>query len=514
MPTRFSILPLIAALALPACASQIETPPPVEGVSLELYGLESYEASLGQAVRVYGQGFPLDGRYELIFDGEYRTTTGSARPVNNLAMRAIFRDAATLSWDSLGPYSNPFGVDEPGSFFGTVQIHFQPYSDTAQDLYSESMTVDFEVRPSVIVREFQPVTANCQGGQVRRALAGLPYRLGVEVMGMNPETITYTLSVPEISLPTIRLRHIATATFDEAGEEQNLIFPDVPDAMNSYLGVVTIETNGFDGSRVIGSFATKVHRPIEIYYNGNYEIAQRYTPEPVSGCTAGGEAGREVRYSEGTSLSLSRNFSTSFNSGWNNMRTFSEGSQETVGRNFSNGIGFGTTDSVSWRWDAGGEIKGEVGLLGTGTSASARFGVANDRGTTTNRSQNSMEGLSESQTTTESESYSNGESLSRGESLGDSASSSSAISSDISGRVIAGTFGVWYRQATRIVRRGHLVAYNLCGEGEIVSDAELEDWLFAVDLALGNSCDNFPASNLPPAECFAVSCSPLSEYSN
>ncbi|MEM9189781.1 MAG: hypothetical protein AAGF12_11430 [Myxococcota bacterium] len=70
--------------------------------------------------------------------------------------------------------------------------------------------------------------------------------------------------------------------------------------------------------------------------------------------------------------------------------------------------------------------------------------------------------------------------------------------------VWAGQQGMWYRQTTRFVRFGSVVAYDLCGNGTQVGTVELNDWSWAPDLAIGDSCP--PPSNLPEAECRISPC--------
>ena len=84
--------------------------------------------------------------------------------------------------------------------------------------------------------------------------------------------------------------------------------------------------------------------------------------------------------------------------------------------------------------------------------------------------------------------------------------SSESIARDFGGTVIAGRYGVFYRQAVRLVRRAALVAYNQCGSAEVVGEVDFTDWTWAPDLAMADSCPPLPATNLPDAECFIEPC--------
>lgn len=78
-------------------------------------------------------------------------------------------------------------------------------------------------------------------------------------------------------------------------------------------------------------------------------------------------------------------------------------------------------------------------------------------------------------------------------------SSSQFISQDWNGFVWAGLQGTWYRQATRILSVGVLVALDFCGNGTPVGTLEFSEWTWAADLAYAEECP--PPTNFLPAEC-------------
>lgn len=70
----------------------------------------------------------------------------------------------------------------------------------------------------------------------------------------------------------------------------------------------------------------------------------------------------------------------------------------------------------------------------------------------------------------------------------------------VGGRIMPGQYGVFYRQTTRVVRVGRLVAHDKCGGTTDLGQAILTDWLFTPELATGSVCA--PPSKLPPAQRF------------
>jgi hypothetical protein len=76
-----------------------------------------------------------------------------------------------------------------------------------------------------------------------------------------------------------------------------------------------------------------------------------------------------------------------------------------------------------------------------------------------------------------------------------------------SGLIPNGKVGIFYRQTTRWVRRAEVRSYNLCGIARHVGELQFNDWTWAPDLAIGDTCDTQPPpSNLPPRACLVEPC--------
>jgi hypothetical protein len=441
-----------------------------------------------------------------VFRGYLETPSGQREPVEHVA--AVRRvDRGTLRWTEFGPFTNPLSVTgrSVGLFVGTVGARVVAKDGSVTEDPSPA-PISFEVTPSIVVHELQPLTASCAGG-VLRALGGAPYRLRVETVGFVARTLTYNLSFPGLDLRPIALRRLPSGALDEVGARGDLRLPEVPDGLPSYAALLTIEAREASGALVQSAFGLTVHRPLEVFYNGNLEVAEVLAPTPVSGCIPGGINGREVEYSESQSESRSRSYDLSWDESWVQSHTVASGTDTTVGLSESNGVGFATTDGQSFRWSLGTEISGELGLdklVTLGMSASAEVG--GERSRSTEQSQSRETGVNASSTTTETEELSRGQSGSNGGSFSWSVSSEQQIGRSFSGTVIAGTFGVFYRQTMRLVRRAALVAYNQCGQASVVGDVDFTDWTWSPDLALGNSCPPLPASNLPAAACYVPPC--------
>jgi hypothetical protein len=71
---------------------------------------------------------------------------------------------------------------------------------------------------------------------------------------------------------------------------------------------------------------------------------------------------------------------------------------------------------------------------------------------------------------------------------------------NISGQILPGEYGVFYRQTTKVYRVGTLVGHNACGQTADLGEAILTDWMFTPELATGPACT--PPSQLPAAGKF------------
>lgn len=88
--------------------------------------------------------------------------------------------------------------------------------------------------------------------------------------------------------------------------------------------------------------------------------------------------------------------------------------------------------------------------------------------------------------------------------VSDTVTSSQDESLSLSGRVLPGQFGVFYRQTQRLERKGKVLRRDACGATYVLGDAIVTDWDWAPDLALTSNgrCPPAPPSNLPPAQVF------------
>ncbi len=186
------------------------------------------------------------------------------------------------------------------------------------------------------------------------------------------------------------------------------------------------------------------------------------------GITAGGRSGN----TEGQSVSNSneRGYTTSGSS--NESQSFGSATSEGRGQSINNSYALGNVNSNS---------------------------VNESAGVSSNRTWN----LSETELTSEVISENN----SVAETLTVSDSQSETTTQSFSGFIPRGRYGIFYRQTTRWVRRAEVRSFNQCGVSQHVGELQFNEYNWAPDLAIAQSCeDHPPPPNLPESACFIQPC--------
>jgi hypothetical protein len=85
-------------------------------------------------------------------------------------------------------------------------------------------------------------------------------------------------------------------------------------------------------------------------------------------------------------------------------------------------------------------------------------------------------------------------------------SESLSVGQSLSGRIPLNKYGQFYRQTTRFVRRAEVRTYDLCGLATHAGELQFNEWEWAPELAIGDTCDPQVPSKLPKAKCFVEPC--------
>lgn len=499
-----------------------DDPDPVEVPVPQIDALSAYQASVGEPLRFMGSGFigEEEGYTEVTFRGTYNHD-GIDEPVN-FSVEVGRDDENTVTWDRFGPYQIPFtrSGNKIGTFQGEVFATNFTHDGQERRQTEEFHSVDFEVRPSLVVRDLtafgDTFSSDCNFVGTR-VVNFVPYRMGVEAVGFEAEEFVYTVSsglLDQGEFPTdgpTTFNHGAGSSLDALGEIESLRFAEVPMGVPVYRSSISVDAISTSGEHFEQFLMLTVHEPLFVRYRGGVEVAEIYEPTPVSSCMHGGPNGADVTYGESVSETKTISSSQTLTAGWTSSYTQQHSESYGEGGVEANTIGFSTSDQSHWNFNVHGE--GMIGAEGgfgpfAKAKASVTIGGGTDWGsshTDTRQGQQSW-----SQTTNYSESVSrteqNQESITEAMTRTQTTSETHTTLLNYNRYLLPNQFGVFYRQTTRMVRRAEVVAMDLCGNETIIGEFVMNDYTWAPDLAMGPECPPFPVSVLPIAECLIPPC--------
>jgi hypothetical protein len=127
--------------------------------------------------------------------------------------------------------------------------------------------------------------------------------------------------------------HVATGLSDTVGGKEAFMLPPMPDgSVFAYNMLLVVEATDVHGNSVATTLVMYTQNPLSFYYDGRYQLAQLYEPEPVSSCMPGGPNSRSVQYSDTNTQSESRQLTT------------------TISQSFMNGVTHMTSDTLNNSW--------------------------------------------------------------------------------------------------------------------------------------------------------------------
>jgi hypothetical protein len=430
---------------------------------------------VGQSLEFYGRNFLKDGEgsSRLSFTGSFTDQFGRVSSVDFgvtpfFGGQELGEDGRQiLTWSRFGPFRNPFTGDaRHGVFSGTVQVMNYHEDGTVEE--GPSQRINLQVDPSIIIEALEPFNADC-GAPAVRVIPGIPYTMKVTVTGIRATKFVYEFgqvnNTDSITQFTHEFSSEQPTAEDAVGESAEMVvFNAIPENQQSYVTGIRVVAYDDEGKFVETALPISVHRPLEVKYDGSYELAERYEPIPVSGCIPG-SVGNQVSYSESTVETRTQSVSMTVSNSWTNSEgrtvsqntnegiavgesnsrtlgsssseyeSLSEGFGETYTQNESNNVNFTTTDGEGWSWNLSegqsqddyesrvqsiyGEASGSVGVGVSGEGSVAGFAkvsgsVETTVGVTAGTTRGSTEGTRMSTSTNRGYSMSGSSSESRG----------------------------------------------------------------------------------------------------
>jgi hypothetical protein len=219
----------------------------------------------------------------------------------------------------------------------------------------------------------------------------------------------------------------------------------------------------------------------------------------------------------GGEITNSTDFTLKGSSSDTNTNGHTESQDMSQGESQSSSWGLGDTASLgnnnSQSQTMGGSKSSSVTDTTSTTTASAttvsKVGTDSLNGSTASTEANSG---SHTDTMGGADSHSTSEGTTNSEAEGNqksnvwSVSSTDVLGQGFTGQVVAGTYGIFYRQMARYEITDYLVEYDKCGNGRVAGVETLDDYTWGVDLAQGAACPPFPKTAFPAAQCYLQPC--------
>lgn len=473
----FLFLSMFLGLLVVGCGDDKGTvtpppPPPKELPQPLLTLLAPTQVAAGDVITLFGQGFasPDVGEPRLRFLGVYQTSEGAIEEVDLEVVPTRVTDRE-LAW-TFGP-NIPFSkLERTGSFRGTVQVSNVGLDGQVKS--AQPYATQIAVRPSILIRQFRPVDANCAVG-ITDSIENAAFVVEVEVvglkagnsvaplryvytfmkeqfqfegyvggtLGLDPETL-FPKSGPVTVVDDVRDgtksllgSSVPRDTWVEGGSvtdggissiakgADNLFklstlktAPLSNPAADSQSGTILVRAVDSTGAMAKRTLPLRIWAAVEVDYQGGHKVVRSYDPVPVSGCIDGGDIGRDVTYSESSSETRARGFKVINKTG-------------------------AAVDVVVARLNA-------------------EFGVE----------------------------------------VTSDVSSSEAQSLQFSGKILPNEYAVFYRQTLQMERTATLRGHGPCGATQNLGEVVVTDWTWSPDLAKGNVCPPLPPSNLKPGQIF------------
>ena len=476
MNNRISLLSL-AAIMLLACGDDGTgneggngtTPPTWKNKTPRLFMASPSELAVGEKLTIYGEDFiePNRGHQVVLFNGNYIVAgqTGSENiktQAVNLQYKAKWVNSKTLTW-SMWP-NIVFGKtgSKLGSFVGTVQLVNVGYDGSQR--VSEQLPAKVKVKPSIILRVAKPNKTTCQP-VVTKTIEDTGFTFVAEAVGLtdatsdSPMTFYWTFMADQWE---------ASWTYG-VGTDFSSLFPKkgpfvVEESVEKGAVSMLSDDSGRSmivkvGSDLLGKARLKVLKTGKVAEGGqsmpaNVMVLAVDSKGKTARLTAPMEISKMAKMTYDSKIIIAERYQPTMVTDCMNggdigrQVTYAEDKSESRSRGMS--FNYNTQLGVNFA-----PIPSNPFMLGINFSVG--FGVDINAQVTTSKSK----------------------------------------SLNLSGQILPGEYGVFYRQTTRVRMVGKLVIRNKCGVEKMAGEAILSDWLYTPDLATGTSCP--PKTNLPKA---------------
>ena len=427
------------------------------------------ELAVGEKLTIYGEDFitPDRGHQVVLFNGNFIPAgqTGSENVTTqavNLQFKTKYVNSRTLTWNLWPNIVFEKTGSKLGSFVGTVQLVNVGYDGSQR--VSEQLPTKVKIKPSIILRVAKPNKTTCQP-VVTKTIEGTGFTFVAEAVGLTaattdtPMTFYWTFMADQWE---------ASWTYGVGTDFSNLWPKTGPFVVEERVdkGAVSMLSDSSDRSMLVkvGSDLLGKAR-LKVLKTGTVAEGGQSMPANVM-VLAVDSKGKSAR------LTMPMEISKMAKMTYDNKIKIAERYQPTMVTDCMNGGDIGRQVTYA-------EDKSESRSRGMSFNYNTQLGLnfapipSNPFMLGINFSVGFGVNVNASMTTTNSKSL------------------------NISGQILPGEWGAFYRQTTRIHRVGKIIIRNKCGVEKMAGDAILSDWLYTPDLATSTSCP--PKTHLPAA---------------
>ena len=423
--------------------------------------------AVGETLTVYGKDFvnQAHGTVVIRFKGTYYDSKGGTNSVD-YQTKAKFENTGKLTWDLWPNVIFSSSGDKLGRFVGQVIVLNQGNDGSYK--YSESLPVALTIKPSVIPRVARPMNSGC-ASVVSHTLENQAMAFTVEALGLRDATKDNPLTF----YWTFRAEQWKVAFDYGTGMNPDSVFPKkgffvIEDRITS--GRVSTVSDGGPknfllkvGSDLWGSTRLKELK------TGSIPTAGNNMPISANVVVVDPTNSKTIRLT--LKLTIHRKAELDYRGEQKMAQRYPaqrvSGCMpgQDIGRDvvYSEGSHESRSRAISFNWNVG--VGGNLAPIpgnpfALGINFNVGFGVNINSQVSTDQSK----------------------------------------SLQLSGHILPGEYGSFYRQTTKWYRIGKIMVHTKCGQSYHAGNAIVTDWTFTPELATGPTCP--PPSLLPKAQVF------------
>jgi hypothetical protein len=448
----------------PVVQSSYELPQPA------LRSVAPSAISVGSDLSIMGEGFPSadKGEVHLLFQGVYQTTSGKTNQVD-LRVTGTQVNQGVVTWN-FGP-NIPFTTEEEtGTFRGIVRVMNMGKDGTAKQA-QQALSVELQVLPSIIIRQMRPLAAGCGVG-ITDTSENQEFFFELKAIGLRDGTTV----APTRFAYTFMKENFQFSGYlsDNLGMDPEALFPKTgPVSVIDYVSNGSVSTLGAGSPHkveVVAGVNPQLGTTLSQATDSLFELVSLKTAPVTYGENY--EARMTVVATDSTGQTAERVIPLKV---WVPVEVKRLGVPRIV-RSYDPEPVTGCLP--------GGDIGRDVSYTEAKEETRTRsFTVSGNVG-----------GGFDIQVARLNASF--------GFEVNSEVSSKQYQDLKITGFLIPGEYGAFYRQTLQLEHKASLVSHGPCGHTQAMGDVVVTDWIWSPDLGKGKTCPPLPASNLPPGQIF------------